>query len=77
MPLGASPFGPPAEHANTEYGLSPPYGAWYNAVSCMAVDMVALMVEVSVQLWVGKVLVEMSQKNGHEKENVSMVVIFT
>jgi hypothetical protein len=47
MPLGASPFGPPAEHANTEYGLSPPYGAWYNAVSCVevevAVDMVALV----------------------------------
>lgn len=42
-----------------------------------AVDMVALMVEASVQLWVGKVLVEMSQKNGHEKKNVSMVVTFT
>lgn len=45
MPLGASPFGPPAEHANTEYGLSPPYGAWYNVLSCVevAVDMVALV----------------------------------
>jgi hypothetical protein len=52
-------------------------GGGYGGTCVEAVDMVALMVEASVQLWVGKVLVEMSQKNGHEKENVSMVVIFT